>query len=174
MALRAPLLAALLALTCLTPAFAASGASRLVTSLVSTGSGMQGFRGGGLVYGTVAHGGSLVVRDLAPGGAQAAQVDVRCGKAAKPVRCGVPVAAGTLYRAAGKVLRYKVSGTRYRVVLRGQSTLDGVGVYGGAVFSGTGSFTVDGGAAATWTTGVIELGGPNSPASPPQAPGTQP
>jgi hypothetical protein len=138
-------------------------ATRVVNSFVSSGTGTQEVRGGGggLIYGTLARGGMLTVKDVSK--THDLQRAVKCPP--KVHSCSKNVAGSIVYHASGGKLSYKLSGTRFRAVLRGTSTVDGVGLFGSAYFAGQGTFALNGGAAQDWSTGFADLGLPNRPPS---------
>jgi hypothetical protein len=126
------------------------------TTIVSTGSGRQVLEGGGLTYGTLAPGGDVRVIDLSPKHdgkfTVTAQVPATDGAAAqslavKPVRLG----GGLLYfklrplkQNAGRNLAFSVAGSKFRLVLEGDSALNGAGVTGKIALDGTGTISVNG------------------------------
>ncbi len=65
-----------------------------------------------------------------------------------------------LYVITAKSTTFKLSGKRYDVVLKGSSTLNGIGVYGKATFKGAGTYQLSGGEALAWD-GTVDLGRPN-------------
>jgi hypothetical protein len=118
-------------------------------SLLSKGKGTQTFIGGGLTYGTVAKGGRVEIRDIA-------------GDLAKTVP-GLQPRKGKdgsfLYVLTNRPATFKLSGTKYEIVLNGVSTLNGIGVYGKAAFKGVGTYQLSGDAALLWD-GPVSLGKP--------------
>jgi hypothetical protein len=119
-------------------------------SLLSKGKGVQSFTGGGLTYGTVSRGGTIVVRDVS-------------GDLSKTVAGTVPrkMKDGSLmYVITAKSTTFKLSGKRYEVVLKGSSTLNGIGVYGKATFKGAGTYQLSGAEVLAWN-GTVDLGRAN-------------
>lgn len=125
------------------------------TTIVSTGSGSQTLEGGGLTYGTLAAGGDVRVVDLSPKHdgkfTVTAQVPATAGAAAQSV--GIrPVHIGALLvfrlrpskQNAGRNLAFSVAGSKFRLVLEGDSTLNGAGVTGKITLDGTGTVSVNG------------------------------
>jgi hypothetical protein len=131
-----------------TPSVAKSYAAE--ASLLSKGKGVQSLTGGGLTYGSVSRGGSLRVRDLV-------------GDLSKtvPGMVGRKMPDGSMiYVITAKTSTFKLLGTKYELVLRGTSTLNGIGVYGKANFKGVGTYQLSGATALLWDGGV-DLGKPN-------------
>jgi hypothetical protein len=155
---RALLFAALVALLSLVAVAGTAGAAvgvqpqtvkgaRTQTTLHSAGTGRQLINGGGLIYGTVAKGGSVAVLDLKGD----AQIRVTPKKYTF-------TADGQRYPASTKRgLVFSISGTHYRVVLKGNTVLNGVGVWGKATLTGTGSFSLNGAPDQPWA-GAVSLG----------------
>ena len=120
-ALRAALSAMLTALV-LVPAVEAAPGDRGV--FVSKGVGRQFFAGGGgVAYGTVFSGGSLVVVDYSA---------TRDLKLDSPVPATLNADGSRTYAPAGgaKSMAFRISGTLYRVTITGSSTYNALGVYG--------------------------------------------
>jgi hypothetical protein len=149
--LRAVLGALLAALTVAPIADAANGARVDRGVFVSKGLGRQIFTGGGgVAYGVVFSGASLVVADYS---------------AAHDMRVDSPVLATTnadgsrTYVPAGgaKSAAFRISGTLYRVTVTGASTFNAAGIYGRLNLRGKGTLTVNG-ARLRWNTGAIKLG----------------
>jgi hypothetical protein len=134
-----------------------AAATRVQTSLSSKGSGRQGIDGGGLTYGSVARNGTVLVIDLSA--AKDASVTIKA-----PAR---KAQGGKLYTAKKPGgLAFRVSGTHYRIVLNGISSLNGIGVYGSAFFRGAGFYSLSGGNDVPWTTATqttIKLGEQHAP-----------
>ena len=134
---------------------AAAKSPKGTNTIVSSGSGRQTFEGAGLAYGVLAPGGDVRIIDLSPnhdgkftvtaqvpatGGAPAQSVSV------KPVRL-----LGVLFyrlkptrQNLSRNLAFSVAGSRFRLVLEGQSTLNGAGVSGAIKLEGTGTVSVNG------------------------------
>jgi hypothetical protein len=127
----------------------AASAAGAESSLVSKGRGTQTFEGGGLIYGTVAKNATILVVNLS--GLDDLSTTIK-GK-------GTRFAGGKLYTAHdNKGLAFKVSGSSYRVVIKGVSSLNGLGVYGQGVFRGSGSYSLSGGPYIPWGRGKVSLG----------------
>jgi hypothetical protein len=133
--LRAALCALLAALT-IAPVADAARSGGAVS--VSKGVGRQIFTGGGgVAYGVLFSGGSLVVGDYS------ATHDMRVDSPVVPTtnadgtRTYVP-AGGT------KSTAFRISGTLYRVTILGASTLNAAGVYGRLQVRGKGTLSVNG------------------------------
>jgi len=145
-ALRAALGAVLTALV-LVPAAGAAPGDRGV--FVSKGAGRQIFAGGGgVTYGTLFSGGSLVVVDYS------ATRDLKVDSAVTPT--SNPDGSRTYVPAGGaKSMLFRISGTLYRVTITGAGLYNGIGVYGRLQLRG-------GGAKATLTVNSKKLrwGGP--------------
>jgi hypothetical protein len=124
-------------------------------TIVSSGAGRQTFEGAGLAYGVLAPGGDVRVVDLssnhdgkftvtaqvpATGGAPAQSVSV------KPVK----LLGMLIYRLKptrqnlSRNLAFSVAGSKFRLVLEGQSTLNGAGVSGAIRLEGAGTVSVNG------------------------------
>jgi hypothetical protein len=124
-----------------------AGKARTQTTLHSTGTGRQLINGGGLIYGTVAKGGSVAVLDLKGD----AQIKVTPKKYTF-------TSDGQRYSATTKRgLVFSISGTHYRVVLKGNTVLNGLGVYGKATLTGNGTYSLNGAPDQPWA-GPISLG----------------
>jgi hypothetical protein len=156
---RALLLAALVALAVLSAVAGTAGAAagvlpdgagkavRTQTTLHSAGTGRQVINGGGLIYGTVAKGGSVAVLDVKGD----AQIKVTPKKYTF-------TSDGQRYPATTKRgLVFSISGTHYRVVLRGNTVLNGVGLYGKANLTGNGTYSLNGAPVQPWA-GALSLG----------------
>jgi hypothetical protein len=142
------LTATLLPAVPVTPSVAMS--DKVEASLLSKGKGNQTFIGGGLTYGSVSRGGSLRVRDIS-------------GDLSKTINGTLPrrMPDGSLmYVFNGKSTAFKLAGKRYEVILKGSSTLNGIGVYGKATFRGTGTYQLSGSAPLAWN-GSVDLGRAN-------------
>jgi len=123
--------------------------NKVEASLLSKGKGTQTFVGGGLTYGTVSKGGQVVIHDLS-------------GDLSKTVPGLTPFRlkdGGWRYVISGRAATFKLSGTRYEIMLRGASTLNGIGVYGKASFKGAGTYQLSGDSAVLWD-GSVNLGKP--------------
>jgi hypothetical protein len=136
--LRAVLAAVLAALTVVPIADAAKGDAGL---FVSKGVGRQIFTGGGGVfYGTVYSGGSLVVADYS------AAHDMRVDSPVVPTtnadgsRTYVPAPCAKNCPGMG----FKISGTLYRATMLGAVKINAAGVYGRLQLRGKGTLTVNG------------------------------
>jgi hypothetical protein len=128
----------------------AAKSMQVEASLLSKGKGTQTLTGGGLVFGTLSRGGSVRVRDMA--GDLSKTVT---GALARNMPDG-----SKMYVISGRNATFKLSGTRYQVILRGNSTLNGIGVYGKASFKGNGTYQLSGGDALVWD-GIVDLGKPS-------------
>ena len=140
-------------------ALSASATSQLAASLASNGKGSQTFEGGGLTYGTVSKGTTILVVNLST-----SATDLSVTIKGKPIRYG----AGKLYTARdAKGLAFKVSGSDYRLVIKGQSRLNGINVWGTAEFKpaypAAGSYSLNGGAFIPWGKHKVDLGDASSP-----------
>jgi hypothetical protein len=154
------LLLALLAAGILaTGALTASASPQVAASLVSKGKGSQTFEGGGLTYGTVGRNATILVVNLSTTTPSDLSVTIK----GRPVR----YAGGKLYTADVKSMAFKVSGSAYRLVIKGQSNLNGINVYGTAdfkpAFPAAGSYSLNGGAFILWSKHKVDLGGPSTP-----------
>jgi hypothetical protein len=123
---------------------------KVEASLLSKGKGTQDFTGGGLTYGTVSRGGSLLVRDIS--GDLSKTVAGTVGRKMKD--------GSMMYVVTSKSTTFKLSGKKYEVTLKGNSTLNGIGVYGKAHFRGAGTYQLSGDAVLPWD-GQVDLGRPN-------------
>ena len=134
------LLGALLAALALVPS---AGAARLEKGdrgvFVSKGVGRQVFAGGGgVAYGVVFSGASLVVVDYSP---------------ARDMKVDAPVVpTGGTSRVA-----FRISGTLYRVTVTGASTFTAAGVFGRLQVRGKGTLSVSG-ARSKWNVPAINFG----------------
>jgi hypothetical protein len=150
-------LVALLALGFATSASARKPAAvRGTNTIVSSGAGQQSLDGGGLTYGTVAPGGIVRVVDLSPkhdgkftvtslapatGGGSAQSVAVKPTKGAG----GLLVFRLKVTRAnLNRNLAFSVAGSRFRLVIDGQSVLNGAGVTGKVTLIGQGTISLNG------------------------------
>jgi hypothetical protein len=142
-----------------TGALTASASTDVAASLVSKGRGTQTFEGGGLTYGTVGRSATILVVNLSTVTPSDLSVTIK----GKPVK----FAGGKLYTADVKSLAFKVSGSAYRLVIKGQSNLNGINVSGTAdfkpAFPGAGSYSLNGGPFILWTKHRVDLGGPSTP-----------
>jgi hypothetical protein len=129
----------------------AATTAKVEASLLSKGKGTQSFVGGGLTYGTVSRGGTIVVRDVS-GDLSKTVV----GTIARKMKDG-----GVMYVITAKSTTFKLSGKRYEVVLKGTSTLNGIGVYGKATFRGAGTYQLSGAEVLAWD-GAVDLGRANN------------
>jgi hypothetical protein len=141
--------------------------AQVVTSLVSTGSGSQQFKGGGLVYGRIRGKDSrLTVLDLSKKHDLQYRLSTPTGTTLK----ATPTVDGLQYLVPkGQVVTFRFSGSRYQLSLvsdTGKATLNGVGVFGKAWFTGAGSYSLDGAPDQVWNLGVVTLGPPGLPAAP--------
>ena len=146
--LRAALGALLAALTVAPIADAGASGKGERGVFVSKGVGRQIFIGGGGVsYGVIFSGASLVVADYSP--AQDIHVD-------SPVLATTNADGSRTYVPAGgtKSTAFRISGTLYRVTVTGASTFNGAGIYGRLQVRGKGVQIVNG-ARSRWN-------GPNS------------
>jgi hypothetical protein len=142
-------LGAVLTLLALTPAATAGIGDRGV--FVSKGLGRQIFAGGGgVAYGVVFSGGSLVVVDYS------AEHDM---KVDSPVVPTMNADGSRTYVPAGGAPRvaFRLSGTLYRVTVSGASTFNAAGVFGRLQLRGKGTLTVNG-AKDRWNGVAIKLG----------------
>jgi hypothetical protein len=143
-------LAALLAVLVLVPAAGAAPGDRGV--FVSKGVGRQMFAGGGgVAYGTVFSGGSLVVMDYSP--THDLKVD-------SPVLATTNADGSRTFAPAGgaKSMAFRISGTLYRVTVLGSSTYNAIGVYGRLRVSGVKSSLTVNGKKVRWNGPAIKLG----------------
>jgi hypothetical protein len=146
--LRAAAGAVLMALA-LTPAAAAGPGDRGV--FVSKGAGRQIFAGGGgVAYGVIFSGGSLVVVDYS------VEHDM---KVDSPVVPTINADGSRTYAPAGGAPRvaFRISGTLYRVTVTGASTFNAAGVFGRLQLRGKGTLTVNG-KKDRWNGVAIKLG----------------
>jgi hypothetical protein len=139
--LRAALGAVLAALVVAPVADAGSSAARAQADrgvFVSKGVGRQIFTGGGGVgYGVVFSGASLVVADYSPNHDMRVDSPVSATVNADGTRTFVP-AGGT------KSTAFRISGTLYRVTVTGASTFNAAGIYGRLQVRGKGTLIVNG------------------------------
>jgi hypothetical protein len=152
--LRAIGLAVLLVLSITTAAAARKPAAvRGTNTIVSAGSGRQTLEGAGLVYGVLAPGGDVRVIDLSPNHdgkfTVTAQIPATGGAAAtsasvKPIRLAGLLVFKPTRANARRTLAFSVAGSRFRLVLDGQSTLNGAGVTGFVKLEGTGTVSING------------------------------
>jgi hypothetical protein len=152
--LRAALGAVLAALTIAPVADAATLGKGDTGLFVSKGVGRQIFTGGGgVLYGSVFSGGSLVVTDYS------AAHDMRIDSPVVPTinadgsRTYVP-APGTKPRAG---MGFKISGTLYRATMLGSANVNAAGVYGRLQVRGKGTLSVNG-AKLRWNTALGNIG----------------
>jgi hypothetical protein len=152
--LRAALGAVLAALVVAPVADAGSSAARAKADrgvFVSKGVGRQIFTGGGGVgYGVVFSGASLVVADYSPNHDMRVDSPVSATVNADGTRTFVP-AGGT------KSTAFRISGTLYRVTVTGASTFNGAGVYGRLLVRGKGTLIVNG-VRGRWNGPITSLG----------------
>jgi hypothetical protein len=133
---RAVLLAVLAALAALPATGSAAGGDRGV--FVSKGVGRQIFAGGGgVAYGIVFSGGSLVVTDYSSSHDMKVEAPVQPSLNQDGSRTYVP--AGGAERTA-----FRISGTLYRVTVQGSGTFNAAGVWGRLQVRGKGTLTVNG------------------------------
>jgi hypothetical protein len=143
-------LCALLGLLVLVPAAGAAPGDRGV--FVSKGVGRQMFLGGGgVAYGTVFSGGSLVVMDYSP--THDLKVD-------SPVLATTNADGSRTFAPAGgaKSMAFRISGTLYRVTALGSSTYNAIGVYGRLQVRGVKSSLTVNGKKVRWNGPPIKLG----------------
>jgi hypothetical protein len=134
--LRAALAAALAALT-FAP-IADAGASAKGGVVVSKGVGRQIFTGGGGVsYGVIFSGASLVVADYSAN--RDMRVDSPVSATANPDGSRTYVPAG-----GARSTAFRISGTLYRVTVTGSSTFNAAGVYGRLQVRGKGTLILNG------------------------------
>jgi hypothetical protein len=152
--LRAVLGAVLAALTVAPIADAAKVGKGDTGLFVSKGVGRQIFTGGGgVLYGSVFSGGTLVVSDYS------AAHDMRIDSPVAPTinadgsRTYVP-APGTKPRVG---MGFKISGTLYRATMVGSVNVNGAGVYGRLQARGKGTLSVNG-AKLRWNTPLGNIG----------------
>jgi hypothetical protein len=130
-------------------------AVRSTNTIVSSGSGRQTFEGAGLAYGVLAPGGDVRVVDLSANHdgkfTVTAQVPSSGGAPAQSVSVKPVKIAGVLFfrlkatrQNLSRNLAFSVAGSRFRLVLDGQSTLNGAGVLGFIKLEGTGTVSVNG------------------------------
>jgi hypothetical protein len=143
-------LGALLVALMLVPAAGAAPGDRGV--FVSKGVGRQIFAGGGgVAYGTVFSGGSLVVMDYSP--THDLKVD-------SPVPASTNADGSRTFAPAGgaKSMVFRISGTLYRVTVLGSSTYNAIGVYGRLQVRGVKSSLTVNGKKTRWNGPPIKLG----------------
>ena len=143
-------LTALLATLVLVPAAGAAPGDRGV--FVSKGVGRQIFAGGGgVAYGTVFSGGSLVVMDYSP--THDLKVD-------SPVLATTNADGSRTFAPAGgaKSMVFRISGTLYRVTVLGSGTYNALGVYGRLQVRGVKSSLTVNGAKTRWNGPPIKFG----------------
>jgi hypothetical protein len=143
-------LGVLLAALVLVPAAGAAPGDR--GAFVSKGVGRQIFVGGGGVgYGTVFSGGSLVVVDYSP---------THDLKVESPVPPTTNADGSRTYAPAGgaKSMAFRIAGTLYRVTVLGSSTYNAIGVYGRLQVRGAKSSLTVNGAKDRWNGPAIKLG----------------
>jgi hypothetical protein len=141
---------AILMLLVLVPAAGAAPGDRGV--FVSKGVGRQIFHGGGgVAYGTVFSGGSLVVTDYS------ATHDL---KVDSPVLATTNADGSRTFAPAGgaKSMAFRISGTLYRVTVLGSSTYNAIGVYGRLQVRGVKSSLTINGKKTRWNGPPIKLG----------------
>jgi hypothetical protein len=147
-ALRAAL-AAFASLLVIVPASDAAARDRGL--FVSKGVGRQIFAGGGgVAYGQIFSGGSLVVLDYSPNHDMKVETPVVPTSNSDGSKTYVP--AGGTARTA-----YRISGSLYRVTVQGSATFNAVGVYGRLQLRGKGTLTVNG-ARDRWNGPAVKLG----------------
>jgi hypothetical protein len=143
-------LTALLAALVLVPAAGAAAGDR--GAFVAKGVGRQMFLGGGgVAYGTVFSGGSLVVTDYSP--THDLKVD-------SPVVATTNADGSRTFAPAGgaKSMVFRISGTLYRVTVLGSGTYNALGVYGRLQVRGVKSSLTVNGAKTRWNGPAIKLG----------------
>jgi hypothetical protein len=142
-------LVGVLAALVLVPAAGAAPGDRGV--FVSKGVGREIFAGGGgVAYGVVFSGGSLVVTDYSASHDMKVDAPVQPTYNADGSRTYVP--AGGTARTA-----FRISGTLYRVTVQGSSTFNAAGVWGRLQVRGKGTLTVNG-KRERWAGPAIRLG----------------
>lgn len=142
-------LGTLLAALAVVPAAGAAKGDRGV--FVSKGVGRQIFAGGGgVAYGTVFSGGSLVVVDYS---------ETHDMKVDSPVVPTTNADGSRTYVPAGGTQRvaFRISGTLYRVTVTGSGTFNAAGVFGRLVMKGKGTLSVNG-QRLRWNLPAIKLG----------------
>jgi hypothetical protein len=128
---------------------------RSTNTIVSSGSGRQTFEGAGLAYGVLAPGGDVRIVDLSGNRdgkfTVTAQVPATASSPAQSVSVKPVKVLGVLvYRLKptrqnlSRNLAFSVAGSKFRLVLDGQSTLNGAGVSGTIKLEGTGTVSVNG------------------------------
>jgi hypothetical protein len=142
-------LAAVVGLLAVVPASEARARDRGL--FVSKGVGRQIFiGGGGVAYGQIFSGGSIVILDYSP---------------THDMRIDTPVVATSnsdgskTYVPAGGTARtaFRISGTLYRVTVQGAATLNAINIYGRLQLRGKGTLTVNGGR-DRWNGPAVKLG----------------
>jgi hypothetical protein len=126
------------------------------TTIVSNGSGRQVLEGGGLTYGTIAAGSVSELRVWDYSSKHDAKVTVTAqasgssgSSAGRPVKAS-RLSGGQLFRLkptrqnASRTLAFSVSGSHFRLVLDGTSSLNGAGVTGRITLYGDGTITING------------------------------
>jgi hypothetical protein len=135
--------------------------SALVQTLVSKGNGHQIVLGGGLVYGKLGAGGELIVNDLSQ--RRDLKVTVLPPSSVKKI---LLITGATEWKVKpGHGASFSVTGNKFRLQAIGAAQLNGVPVYGRASFTGTGTYSINGGAPQPWA-GVlapVDLGTPKKP-----------
>jgi hypothetical protein len=137
-------------------AFAAHGpsATRSTNTIVSQGAGRQVLEGAGLTYGTLLPGGSVRLVDLSPKHdakyTVTAQLPATATAAAQSIGIKPAKAGSQLTFRFNKSPRLKaslafsVAGSKFRLVLDGNSVLNGAAVIGKITLEGTGTIAVNG------------------------------
>jgi hypothetical protein len=124
-------------------------------TIVSSGVGRQTFEGAGLAYGVLAPGGDVRIVDLSSNRdgkfTVTAQVPATAGSPAQSVSVKPVKLLGVfVYRLKptrqnlSRNLAFSVAGSKFRLVLEGQSTLNGAGVSGSLKLEGAGTVSVNG------------------------------
>jgi hypothetical protein len=131
-------------------------AVRSTNTIVSQGSGRQVLEGGGLTYGSLAPGGVVRFVDLSARHdgkfTVTAQVPATSQGAAAQSVAIRPVKQAGLWvfkvkggrQSAKSSLAFSVAGSKFRLVLEGQSVLNGAGVTGKVTLTGTGTVSING------------------------------
>jgi hypothetical protein len=141
---------------------------RSTNTIVSQGQGRQTLEGAGLTYGSLAPGGIVRLVDLSPKHdakyTVTAQVPAVGSAAAqsiaiKPVKQGGGVLVFRLVKPAKLVpkasLAFSVAGSKFKLVLDGNSVLNGAAVIGKVSLDGVGTIAVNGQNPPTeWTTAI--------------------
>lgn len=142
-------LAAVVALLAIVPASDARVSDRGL--FVSKGVGRQIFvGGGGVAYGQIFSGSSMVILDYSPSHDLKVDTPVVATSNSDGSKTFVP--AGGTARTA-----YRISGTLYRVTVQGAATFNAINIYGRLQLRGKGTLTVNG-ARDGWNGPAVKLG----------------